>query len=147
VLAVVGGVLALLCLGGIGITFVLYDDATKIDRGSPDAAVDNYLRAFLVDRDDSQAALFRCQSPTNLTTLAALRDEMIAREKEFDVKVSVSWSSLAVKNVNATLSSVDASLVIAGSSNGQARSRRTEQWTFEVVDQDGWRVCGAAEAS
>jgi hypothetical protein len=147
VLAVLGGVLALLCMGGVGIAFVLYDDATKIDRASPDVVVDNYLRAFLVNRNDDEAALYRCASPTNLTGLTELRSELVDREKKFNVRVTVSWSSLTVTEIDVTHKSVKADLVIAGSSDGQVRSRRTEQWAFDVVDQDGWRVCGAAKVS
>jgi hypothetical protein len=143
-IAVIGGVLALLCLGGVGITFVLYDDATKIDRGSPDVAVDNLLRAYLVDRDDQQSALYACDS-AGVGGLVALRSEIVDREKEFDVTVSVTWSSLTVENIDPTHSSVETGLVIAGSAKGQALSRRTERWKFEVVDNNGWRVCGAAE--
>jgi hypothetical protein len=145
VLAVVAGVAALLCLGGVGIVYVLYDDATKIDRGTPGAAVDNYLRAYLVNRDDTQAALFRCKSPGDLNALAALRTELLDREKNFNVHVTVSWSSLTIKNASDGRGAVETGLIISGASAGQTRSRRTENWTFGVVDEDGWRVCDAAK--
>jgi hypothetical protein len=139
VLAVVGGVLALLCLGGIGITFVLYDDATKIDRGSPDAAVDNYLRAFLVDRDDSQAALFRCKSGGDFARLDAYRADIISRESRYAIGIRVTWSSLTVQGSGGqTLVSAD---LVRAITDGTERA--TDTWQFAVVDQDGWRVCGA----
>ena len=53
VLTVVAGVLALLCLGGVATAvIVLYNRAATPDRSAPDVVVDNYLRAFLVDRND-----------------------------------------------------------------------------------------------
>jgi hypothetical protein len=147
VLAVVGGVLALLCLGGIGVTFVLYDDATKIDRGAPDTAVDNYLIAYLVKRDDAQAQLFICKRSPDLTAIARLRDEIVRREGEFDVQVGVSWGVLTRTPVGAGEESVRTELTISGAANGQPRSRRNEEWEFRAVDEDGWRVCGATKLS
>ena len=147
VLAMVGGIVALLCLGGVGVFVAVYDNATKIDRTAPDAAVDSFLRAYLVDRDDTQAALFRCKAPTGLDSMSSLRNELTQREREFDVRVSVTWSSLTTLGGEAGRRQVNAGLVIAGSVEGRTRSRRTEQWTFEVVDEDGWRVCGATKVS
>lgn len=139
--------MALLCLGGAGVFVSLYDNATKINRSAPDAAVDDFLRAYLVDRDDKEASLFECKSGGTFTEIASLRTEMVTREKNFDVKVSVSWGPLPVTAVDQTHKSVAASLTISGASNGDTISRRTDQWTFGVVDEDGWRVCTAAKAS
>ncbi len=52
------------CVGALilaaGITFyVVYDRATAPDRSAPDVVVDNYLREFLVHRDDAAARKFR----------------------------------------------------------------------------------------
>ena len=43
ILAIVGGTMALLCLGGVGIFIAVYDKATEIKRTAPDAVVDNFL--------------------------------------------------------------------------------------------------------
>ncbi|HET9516365.1 MAG TPA: hypothetical protein VFO77_01435 [Actinoplanes sp.] len=143
--AVVGGVLALLCLGGIGITFVLYDDATKIDRGTPDQVVSSYLRAALVQRSDAQAQFYVCDGPSDLSSVGNLRREIAQREEGFGVTVSVSWGSLVRAQVEPGEERVRVHLTIAGSSAGQTKSRRSEGWEFRVVDQDGWRVCGATK--
>ncbi len=145
-LAVVGGVLALLCLGGIGITFVLYDDATKIDRSTPDQVVSSYLRAAVVQRDDAQAKLFVCGSP-DLGQVDQLRNELVRREKEFDVTVGVSWGALVRSPAAGGEESVRTELTISGSADGQVRSRRNEAWAFRVVNQGGWRVCGASKVT
>lgn len=147
VLAMGFGIVSLLCLGGVGIFVAVYDNATKIERSAPDAVVDSFLRAYLVDRDDTQAALYRCESPTNLSGMTRLRGELAQRERDFNVRVTVTWSSLAVMGVGADQRQVKAGLVIAGSAVGQTRSRRTEEWTFDVVEEDGWRVCGATKVS
>ncbi len=141
VLAVAAGVVALLCLGGAGIVFMLYDDATEINRGSPDVAVDNYLRAFLVDRDDSQARLFRCEDTSGLAALDAFRTDIQSREGRYSIKILVSWSSLSVtKGGDRATVSTDLRRSIS-----DGTERISDRWEFQVVDRDGWRVCGATK--
>jgi hypothetical protein len=139
------GILALLCLGGVGVFISFYDEATKIERTAPDAVVDSFLRAYLVNRDDEEAALFTCKSGANLAAVSALRAELIKRETDFSVSVNVSWSSLTVSGTEEGKRTVATDLIIAGSSGGDALSRRSESWSFDLIDQDGWRVCGARE--
>ena len=91
--------------------------------------------------------LFTCKDGLDLTAISALRTELIQREKEFDVKVNVSWRSLRVSGTEEGRRTVTADLRIAGSSGGQALSGRTETWSFTLVDTDGWRVCSAAKVS
>ena len=141
------GIVALLCLGGVGVFISFYDDATKIERTSPDAVVDQFLRAYLVNRDDQEAALFTCKDGLDLAGISALRTQLIQREKDFNVKVNVSWRSLTVSGTEEGRRTLTADLVIAGSSGGTALSSRTETWSFTLVDADGWRVCSAAKVS
>ena len=147
ILAIVGGTLALLCLGGVGIFVAVYDKATEIKRSAPDAVVDNFLRAYLVDRDDKEVALYACKSGGDFTALSGLRAEMINREKNFGVKVSAGWSTLTVSDVGSGKKNVSTDLTISGSSEGNTVSRRTESWSFGVTDEDGWRVCSATKLS
>ncbi|MGB2569346.1 hypothetical protein ACPFP2_12965 [Micromonospora citrea] len=146
VLSVVAGVLALLCVSGAAIGYVLYDRATTPDRSAPDVVVDNYLREFLVNRNDTRAALLVCEGRSDLEAVKALRAEAEQREANFNVVVRVSWGPLSsTKSANGE--AVTTTLTIAGSSNGQTRSSRREDWTFDVVDTaDGWRVCGGRKA-
>jgi hypothetical protein len=120
----------------------LYDEATKIDRASPDQVTSSFLRAYLLDRDDQEASLFMCKSGAKLDQLAALRTDMIAREQKFGTKVTASWESLKVAGSN-----VSVDVAIAGSLNGQQISSHSESWTFGLVDDDGWRVCSATKLS
>ncbi|WP_084597975.1 hypothetical protein [Micromonospora chokoriensis] len=147
VLTVVAGVLALLCLGGLATAYVWYNRATAPDRSAPDVVVDNYLRAFLVDRNDTKANLFTCESGADLEAIRNLRSETEQRESKFGVTVRVSWGPLT-RTPSSAGESVGTTLTIAGSDEGVVRSSRREDWTFSVVeDHDGWRVCGGAEAS
>jgi hypothetical protein len=141
------GILALLCLGGVGVFISFYDEATKIERSAPDAVVDQFLRAYLVNRDDQEASLFTCKDGLDLTAISALRTELVAREKEFDVTVNVSWSTLTVSGTEADRRTVTTDLVIAGSRGGEALSKSSEPWSFALADADGWRVCNTAKLS
>ncbi|WP_239143781.1 hypothetical protein [Actinoplanes philippinensis] len=140
-LALTGGLMALLCVGGVGTFFVLYDEATEIKRTEPDAVVDSYLAATLVSRNDDEAALYQCKSGGDFQELMQFRDDTLKREKDFSVGIAVSWSSLDVK-VTGSSGTVGADLkrTIAGQGG-----RDSSAWQFTVVDQDGWRVCGATK--
>ena len=133
--------MALLCLGGVGVFISFYDEATKIERTAPDAVVDNFIASYLVSRNDEESKLYTCASP-QLSGMSALRNEIVERELKFGVTVTVTWEALRVTGEGSPIS-VGADLTIAGASNGQPLSRRIETWNFQVVDEDGWRVCGA----
>jgi hypothetical protein len=142
--AVIGGIVALLCLGGAGVVALLYNDATKIDRAAPDQVTSSFLRAYLLDRDDKEASLYTCKQP-ELDNLAALRSDMVSREKNFGTTVSANWESLKVTDTPQNGKSAAVDLAISGSKNGQQVSSHTESWTFGLVDQSGWRVCSATK--
>jgi len=143
--AVVAGVLGILCAGGIGVAVLLYDEETKIDRSQPDIVADHFLIAYLANRDDSESKLYTCKSPT-LMDIENLRNQLIAREKEFGVRVSVSWGALTRVAVGEGQEDVSTELAISGSSGGQITSSRTENWRLRIVDDGGaWRVCSAAK--
>jgi hypothetical protein len=136
---VLAGVLALLCLGGVGVGFILYDQATKPDRSAPDVVVDNYIRALLVNRDDTEAGQFACSDAAALAEIHSFRTDIETREKDHAIKIVVSWGSLTVQKDGERASvTTDVRRTI---SDGSERDVST--WRFDVVDADGWRVCGA----
>jgi hypothetical protein len=141
------GLMVLLCLGGVGVFVSLYDGATQIKRSAPDAVVDSFLRGYLVNRDDKEVALYACKSGADFSQLASLRNDLVGREKDFNVKVNVTWGSLTVTGSGNQQRSVATDLIIAGTSEGVTQSRHTESWTFGVLNQDGWRVCSATKIS
>ncbi|MFG3700423.1 hypothetical protein ACGF5C_21265 [Micromonospora sp. NPDC047620] len=147
VLTVVASILAALCFGGVAAGYVLYNRAAAPDRSAPDVLVDNYLRAFLVDRNDTRAELFTCQEDTGLSTLSGLRKEIEQREANFGVVVRVSWGPLT-RTETGEGESVATTLSISSSANGQPRSSRREDWVFDVMDgEEGWRVCAGRKTA
>jgi hypothetical protein len=134
---------ALLCLGGLAAAYLIYDDATGPDRSAPDVVVDNYLRAFLVDRDDARADQYVCREGPDLVDMRALRNDIEAREQRHSVRIVVSWSSLQVEpSDNGRTVTTDVRRTIADGSE-----RAQDRWRFEVVERDGWRVCAARRLS
>jgi hypothetical protein len=136
------GVMALLCLGGVGVVASLYQGATAIKRTAPDAVVDNFLGEYLNNRDDDAAELYECKTGGSFAAIQAYRADLASRERAASVGIRVSWSSLTVA-VNGKQGTVTTDLTKA-TDDGE---HLTEPWQFTVVDQDGWRVCGATKIS
>jgi hypothetical protein len=138
ILMVIAGVLTLLCLGGVGVGINLYDEATAIDRGEPDETVDNYLRAFLVQRNDIRAESLECAQDGGLDPIRAFRADVDRRQQGFGITIDVSWGPLTVTNDGSDrLVATELTRTIQGA------ERSTQDWQFTVVDEGGWKVCGA----
>jgi hypothetical protein len=139
VLAVLGGLVALFIMG-TGTLLFLYDRATAPDRSAPDVLVDNYLRAYLVDRNDVLARQFVCDS-ARLTELEAFRADLQEREKRFQVSLKVSWGPLDVQargeSATVTVDLITTAVINNMFYNGQ------QSWRFETRKDGGWRVCEA----
>jgi hypothetical protein len=146
VLAVLGGMVALLCLGGVGLVFVLYNEETKPDRSAPDVVVSNYLRALLVDRDDGRARIFECRTGAELGAVSTLKADLEAQEERLDTTILVSWGELFVERRDQRAAVVTTGIRRTAQVDGASQSL-VDQWRFEVVDEDGWRVCGAEQVS
>ena len=139
-------VAALLCLGGTAAAFVFYDKATAPDRSSPHATVDDYLRAFLGQRDDRLAAQYVCQDSSGLSSVRALRADMESREKQFSMSATFSWDVLGESPVQGGVN-VEADIVILAVLDGKSQ-RALEHWEFFTRDEkNGWRVCDGHEAT
>jgi hypothetical protein len=138
-LAMGAGIVALLCLGGVGVFISLYDEATKVERSTPDAVVDGFLRAYFISREEKDLDLFRCESGGDFAQLDAFRNDISTREKQYSIAINVSWGSLAVTE-NADRATVGVDLIRAISDGSE---RTSDRWTFDVVEEDGWRVCRA----
>jgi hypothetical protein len=142
-LALTGGLMTLLCLGGVGAFFVLYEEATEIKRDTPGAVVTNFLGAFLSNRNDQDAALYQCKSGGDLSQLKAFRDDTARREQEFSVGITIRWRILSVTSSGASgTAKVELNRSIADGSGRDGSS-----WDLSVEDQDGWRVCGAKQTA
>jgi hypothetical protein len=129
-------------VGVLGYGFLLYDQATKPDRSTPDVAANNYLLALLVERDDVRANLFACRNKEGLADIRAFRDEIVAREKQLGVSMIVNVALGRVEPLSGDRATVTATVARSAVIDGVSQSV-TDQWQLNAVQQDGWRVCEA----
>ncbi|NJC69191.1 hypothetical protein HC031_05585 [Planosporangium thailandense] len=141
VLAVVLGALGALCVGGAGVGFFWYRQVSEPDRSTPTVAVDQYLNATFIARDDGRARLFTCKAPESISEAQSLLHDVQQKERQFGVHIAVSWESLKASTAG------DSATV-----NGVVRLNTTIQgnpqeeiqhWQFAVSHRSGWRVCDA----
>ncbi|GAA4460787.1 hypothetical protein GCM10023170_062470 [Phytohabitans houttuyneae] len=135
----VAGALALLCAGGAGVAFVAYRDATEPDRSSPDVAVSNYLRALLLERNDVRVDLYSCRDDGSLAPMRAFRAQIEEQEKQYSITIVISWGALIVQEMSgrATVTTEISRTISDGT------EKDLQDWRFDLVDEGGWRVCGA----
>ncbi|MGV9216214.1 hypothetical protein ACTFTM_30550 [Micromonospora sp. RB23] len=142
-LIVVGGVLALLLLGGVAAGLVLYNRAAAPDRSAPDVVVVNYLQAALVSRDANRAKLFTCDG--SVPALDEFNAQVVQREHELGVSFSINIEGVSVSKINPSDASVVAVIRRSASIDGIQQSL-ADTWRFDVQDRGGWRVCTGTKA-
>ncbi|MGC5050369.1 hypothetical protein ACLQ2S_02765 [Micromonospora sp. DT48] len=141
VLTVIAAVAAALCLAGGVVGYLVYDRATTPDRSTPAVVVDNYLRAYLVDRNDVRASLFRCDGVADFETLRRLRGDLAAREKRFGTTIWVSWEKFQVNQIDDN-AEVRVDLTFSAQVDGIRQSDR-QSWIFTTQLDADWRICSA----
>ena len=121
----------ILIAGTVGL--IVFDRATAIDRSTPTVVVGQFLVASFDDRDTRRVALFVCEQ---LEAGQAL-DETVSG---IDPDLSVSWGDFSIDQ-NGDIATVTGQLRFRLDQAGTSYSS-VEQWRFNMVKQDGWRVCG-----
>ena len=129
---------ALLCLGGVAVGFLFYDQATKPDLSTPEIATHKFLSAYLI------ANQYRCSDASGLTELQALRDDIDARQRRYGVSITGSLDRVHEVERTASAAKVDVDLVFSAVIQG-APQKDLEHWEVSVSNESGWRVCGANE--
>jgi hypothetical protein len=145
-IAVLVGVVAAVCASGSVVGYVLYDKATTPDRGTPTVAVFQYLAAYLDDRDDQRAAEFTCDGKPDIAEVKAARDDLISREKQYGITISVEVDGVFETSRSGKDAEVNAGIVLLAVVAGQP-NRVVEHWDFQTRDTGGWRVCDGHEVT
>lgn len=139
---VVGTMVGLfLCLGMSVAGYVLYDRATKLDRSTPGSVLYQYLQARFEDREPDRAKLFTCKSP-RLGALDALFDDLMAREKTYNVQFHVGISTDRTE-IDGTSATTYGNLDVWYRDDNKTFYHDIKPWRFSFVQQDGWRLCAA----
>jgi hypothetical protein len=128
----------LLTGGGVliaaGAVFLLYNRATEVDRHTPSVAVQQFIVATFVEKDDSRVRLFTCPEWTSRRTAEARR--------WFDPDVKVKWERVTEQSRQDKRAVVTARLQLLWRDFADF-----QEWRFEVVEAGGWRVCDARTTS
>lgn len=140
-IAIFLGVMSLLCVGGLGIAYHLYDKATAPNRSAPDVVVDNYLRAFFVHRDENEAAEYLCPG-ADTNDINRFRESIDAAATSDSV--GVTWLEGEVTSADDGSETVPVGLTL---DIGGGQQNETVQWLFEVQRSRDWCVAGARPTS
>jgi hypothetical protein len=144
--AIFVGVISVLCVGGLGVGYHYYNKATAPNRSTPDVALANYIQAYLIQRNDSDAAQFECGSTNSLVPLENFRTALELKERQIGAAIGIAWQEHAVTSQSSTSVAVDVTLTESATVNDVTQTLPSE-WLFAVVRADGWRVCGAMETT
>jgi hypothetical protein len=131
-LLVLALVLAGLVLVGGGAAFVVYDQATAIDRSSPEIVTGQFLRAALVDRDPARVSLFVCRE-------WPAQDAIRKVDPPTDPKIFTMWGDY-VSRTSGNSADVDTNVQFSFTVGGSS-GRDIQLWSLHLEKQDGWRVC------
>jgi hypothetical protein len=145
VLAVVVGVVAVLCIGGAVTGFFVYRKISEPDRSTPGVSLRQYLDAELNQRDDSRAGLFTCRDASGLGPVQALRADLESKERQFHVTITASPEGFDPKISDST-ASVAVKVRLSVSQNGSFQEE-IQTWRFAMRNQSGWRVCAGQQLS
>jgi hypothetical protein len=147
VLAVVLGVVSLLCVGGLGTGYLFYRQVSEPDRSTPGVVVRQYLQATFDDRDKSKAARFTCGRPADIGETEKLLADIVSREERFGIRITVGWENFVAEE-NKGAATVAVRLKIGVPEQSGQSSESFQQWTFALRHQSaGWRVCAAQQAT
>ncbi|WFE26246.1 hypothetical protein O7623_23300 [Solwaraspora sp. WMMD791] len=139
VVVLVAGALALLCMGGAGVAFVLYANVTTPDRSTPETAALSFLDAYLLQRDDVVADLHLCEQPS-IAPLTAYRSDTVEWEQR-----QGTLSAMTIGQLTTESSGQDRAVLTVEVErrmpNGGLITRLTDRWRITTVDEGGWRVC------
>jgi hypothetical protein len=139
--AITGGAVVLAAsASAVGWGLLAYNEVTRVDRSDPQVVTDQFLRAVLVREDHAGAELYSCDDQSQDDALWALRAELDRREKEFNVTILVSWGAYSPQG-----SDLSTTLTITANRDGIEQSSSEQVWRFHLVEERGWRVCGAAQ--
>jgi hypothetical protein len=129
----VAGVIAALVAGGL---YFWRAKPPAPTTSTPTQVVDEFLTAVFVARDPDRVAPVICDG-------WAPADAIARTTKDFDLSlVRVGWADLRVVTSSEQRATVSARLEIRRTED--VRTPVSRLWRFNLVDENGWRVCDAS---
>ena len=133
IFAIVGVASALLATG-----LFIYNKAVEPDRSTPTVSVRQMLTAVFIDENSTQAELFVCKDWSADQAIQAMKSQM-------DPDARVSWGTVETVESSGSRAKVDVRMRFRYPEDVSPSGER--RWTFDMVNESGWRVCGAHPAS
>ncbi|MGH3659201.1 MAG: hypothetical protein ACRDUA_21335 [Micromonosporaceae bacterium] len=129
IVGLIAGVLVLLvCVGG---GFYLFSGFGA----SPTATVESFMDAAFNDKDLAAAEAYVCEK--EVSSMTKDYDETFGAD---GASVTASWSNPQVKSEDSSSAEVTLDVKMSVSYKGQ-NSDISGTWTFDLVDESGWKVC------
>jgi hypothetical protein len=105
-----------------------------------------YVDAKLNAYDEQRAHSLQCATP-NLSAVDNLATDLKSRETQFAVDIKVTLADLDVTSTSATSTTAETNLKLAAPQSNNTQSVAIQHWRFDLVRNDGWRVCSAQRTS
>ncbi len=125
-------------MGGLVVAYVAYERVTEPDRSTPGVVVRQYIDATFAEHDTARAARFTCNRPQT-REIDELRALLASREQEHSVTITVAPANSDVR-ASGSSATVDVDLKLTVGVAG-ASQREIQRWRFDLVEQNGWRIC------
>ncbi|WP_433082786.1 hypothetical protein ACQP1P_02755 [Dactylosporangium sp. CA-052675] len=135
------GIAAFVCLSGIGLGIIYYNKVTKPNTDTPGGALEGYLDARFNGARPERVQQLICRSP-NLSEIDELVSVLEASKAQSAGAIKANASALDLKYPSEDKAEIETDLVLASGPQNYASVAR-ERWRFDLVHEDGWRVCGA----
>jgi hypothetical protein len=129
VVAVLGGSVA-------GAAYILTRDQDGVGSVTPQAAVEDFLRAVYVDQNVPKAAALTCHEARDRTKIRAKIDEIDQQNKQYDTP-RYTWGTPTTEKSDRDRA-VLSTTVTLGTANLQ---QATQKLRFTVIHSNGWFVC------
>ncbi|MQA26512.1 MAG: hypothetical protein GEU94_13820 [Micromonosporaceae bacterium] len=132
IVGIIGGLVALLCIGGAALVFL---GGSIGATSTPEGAVTAFMKAAFDDRDFSEAEDYICDRWKDQSRRQY--DNSFGDGSSTDnSSVKASWNN--VRKVSETGSDAKVSVDVSVEYQGRSSS---STWTFELVDESGWKIC------
>ncbi|MFI5906254.1 hypothetical protein [Dactylosporangium sp. NPDC051541] len=135
------GIAVLISITGVVSGYVYYDKATKPNTDTPDGALEGFLDARFNGARPERVQQLVCRSP-NLGEFDELVSVLNASKSQPDEAIEAHASALDFKYPSEDRAEIETDLALTSGPQNHANFAK-ERWRFDLVHEDGWRVCGA----
>ena len=135
------GIAAFVCLGGLGVGYIYYDKATKPNTETPGRTLEEFLDERFNNGPPERVRQLVCRAPS-LQEFDDLVNQLAAIEAQSGDAVKANASALELQYTSNEKAAIETDLVMTSGPQNQSKVAR-QHWHFDLVREDGWRVCGA----